>query len=237
MIARDGFGLVFGTIAVFLVALALWYQFPGDLLLGVVLVLGALSLFNLFFFRDPNRNIPKNPFAVLSPADGTVSEIVKEKEEEYFQKQVQRISIFLSVFNVHVNRSPLAGRVDYFAYRTGKFLAAFKPEASADNEQTVIGMVDERGHKILFKQIAGLIARRIVCNLREGKTVAAGQRIGLIRYGSRMDIFLPMDAKVLVKKGQRVKAGETVLATFPDQGDRSSADRKDVELPQSEITG
>ncbi len=237
MVARDGLSIIVGSFVVFAISLGLWYAFPSPVSFYTMLILGALSLFNVYFFRDPERTAPPNPFAVIAPADGRVTEIVREKEEEYFHKEVQRISIFLSVFNVHVNRSPMSGRVDYFTYRTGKFLAAFKPEASAENEQTVIGLVDEHGHKILFKQIAGLIARRIVCRLREGKTVQAGQRIGMIRFGSRMDVFLPLDARVLVKKGQRVTAGETVLATFPDQGDRSSAETNDIELPESETTG
>ncbi len=236
MIAKDGRGIIIGTFLAFFVSLAVWQFFPHPVSQGAAILLGIFSFFNLYFFRDPNRNIPKNHLAILSPADGKIVKIQQVNEETYFKKQVQQISIFLSVFNVHVNRMPISGRIDYLAYRTGKFFAAFKDEASKENEQTAIGVINKNGHRVLFKQIAGLLARRIVCNLREGQWKNGGERMGLIRYGSRVDVFLPMEATVLVKKGQTVKAGETVLATFPNGGDFELEDKTIVETPQTEIT-
>jgi phosphatidylserine decarboxylase len=135
-----------------------------------------------------------------------------------------------------VNRTPIAGTVDYFTYRTGKFWAAFKEEASRENEQTAIGIANQNGHRVLFKQIAGIIARRIICHLREGQKWEAGKRMGLIRYGSRVDVFVPVDAKILVKTGQTVRGGESILATFPNGGDFSSVEQTIVEVPKTEVS-
>lgn len=236
MFAKDGLGIIIGSFAVFLLSMGINYFFPSTVALTMTVLLGIFAVFNLFFFRDPQREVPDNQFAVISPADGRVMEVRNVKEEHYFNSQVQRISIFLSVFNVHVNRTPIAGTVDYFSYRTGKFLAAFKAEASGENEQTVIGMVSQKGHRVLFKQIAGLIARRIICHQREGQVWEAGKRMGLIRYGSRVDVFVPLDAKVLVKKGQNVKGGESILATFPNGGDQTSIEETIVETPKTEVS-
>ncbi len=235
MFAKDGLGIIIGSFVVFLVSLAVWYFFPHPVSQGVTVLLGVFSIFNLFFFRDPEREIPKNSLAVLSPADGKVVRIQKVMEEEYFKQETHQVSIFLSVFNVHVNRMPISGRVDYLTYRTGKFLAAFQDAASAENEQTAIGVSDEYGHRVLFKQIAGVIARRIICHVREGQWVNAGERMGLIRYGSRVDVFVPVQAKVQVKVGQGVTGGITVLATFPNGGDLASEEQTIVELPKTEI--
>lgn len=234
MFAKDGLGMIAGSFVVFFISLGAAMLFPHPALYALATVLGIFAIFNLFFFRDPERNIPQNPRAVLSPADGKVTQIVSVQEADFFAKEVQRISIFLSVFNVHVNRLPISGKVEYFVYRTGKFLAAFKTEASLENEQTVIGMIDRFGHKVLFKQIAGVIARRIICNVREGQSGNAGERMGLIRFGSRVDVFVPLDANVLVKTGDTVKGGETVLATFPEEGEYARVDETLLELPERE---
>lgn len=236
MPTKDGIGIIAGTLLAFLVSGGVWYWSPSTPALVMTCLLGFLAVFNFYFFRDPQREITGNHLSVLSPADGKVTQIVKIHEPDYFNSQVQRISIFLSVFNVHVNRAPISGTVDHFVYHTGKFMAAFKEKASLENEQTAIGVRNDFGHRVLFKQIAGLIARRIVCHLREGDTCKAGQRIGMIRYGSRVDVFLTPDAKVLVTKGQKVKAGETVLATFPNKGSESSSEERLVEVPQSELS-
>lgn len=235
MFAKDGIPLITGTAVLFLLSWALHHYMPHPITLLVTAFLGFLSVFNLFFFRDPDRKVPENPLAVISPADGKVVKIISVEENDYFNRQVQRISIFLSVFNVHVNRSPLTGAVDYFAYRSGKFLAAFNHMASEENEQTVIGISDTAGRRVLFKQIAGLIARRIVCHLQEGASTSAGERMGLIRYGSRVDVFVPLDVKVLVREGQRVRAGESILATFPEEGPQEATEKSFSGLPESEI--
>jgi phosphatidylserine decarboxylase len=232
LVAKDGLGIIVSTFILFILSLGASYIFQHPSAYALAVIIGVLSIFNLFFFRDPKRDIPNNPLAVLSPADGKVTQIIKIDEPDYFDREVQRISIFLSVFNVHVNRMPIAGKVDYFSYRTGKFLAAFKEDASLQNEQTVIGVANEHGHKVLFKQIAGLIARRIICNLREGQEIGAGKRMGLIRYGSRVDVFLAPEAKILVKVGSMVRGGETILATFPNNGSVEGAEETLVETPK-----
>lgn len=236
MIAKDGLSIVIGTFVFFIVSFAAWRWIQHPVLLIITIIIGLLSLFNLYFFRDPERTIPNNPRAVLSPADGKVVQIVNVEDTEYFHGRVQRISIFLSVFNVHVNRVPISGRVDYFAYHPGRFLAAFKEKASLENEQTAIGMVNDQGHRVFFKQIAGIIARRIVCHLREGQIRSAGERMGMIRYGSRVDVLLPFEAKVQVKIGQVVKGGESVLATFPEPGPDREAQQTIVETPKTELS-
>jgi phosphatidylserine decarboxylase len=134
-------------------------------------------------------------------------------ETEFMQERTRRVSIFLSVFNVHVNRVPCEGEVKYFRYKSGRFLVASQPNASVENEQSVIGLETLHG-KILFKQIAGILARRIVCDLREGHRVQRGERFGMIKFGSRMEVFLPLDAEVKVRLREKVKAGESIIGEF-----------------------
>jgi phosphatidylserine decarboxylase len=173
------------------------------------------SVFNLTFFRDPDRIIPDNPDAFISPADGKVVAIQTVTENEFFKTDVCRISIFLSIFNVHVNRSPFSGTVELYKYKSGAFVAAYREDASLKNEQTVIGIVDEKKRKVMFTQIAGAIARRIVCHLREGFNTRSGERIGMIRYGSRVDVyFLEQEVDIKVKINDKVKAGESILGVF-----------------------
>ncbi len=163
-----------------------------------------LAIFCLWFFRDPERAIPDGPFAV-SPADGKIVAIKNEGAQT-------RVSIFLNVFDVHVNRSPIAGKITEVKYRTGKFLVASKPEATTDNEQNFITVEGANGTRIVFSQIAGLIARRIICYKKAGDIVAAGERVGYIKFGSRVDMFLGPEWSVAVKEGQRVAAGSDVIA-------------------------
>lgn len=217
MIAKGGIGIIAGFFVLFLVLLIVWSFYKNSFLLFITILSGLIFLFNLYFFRDPNRVIPDNPRAVLSAADGKVVQIVEEFEPDYFQQQVRRVSIFLSVFNVHVNRIPITGQVEYLKYIPGKYLAAFKEKASKENEQTEIGIINDSGYRVMFKQIAGIIARRIVCDLNEGQFVKAGARMGMIRFGSRVDIFFPLSARVLVDVGQKVYGGETIIATFVEE--------------------
>jgi phosphatidylserine decarboxylase len=171
------------------------------------LPLCILAAFCLYFFRDPNREVPAGPVAV-SPADGKVV-VVKPEDGG------QRISIFLNVFDVHVNRTPIPGRVTDIHYQEGQFLVASKEEASHSNEQntiTVEGTVAGQSTRIVFKQIAGLIARRIICYKKPGDTLAAGERVGLIKFGSRVDVQLGPEWEVVVHVGQRVSAGSSVIA-------------------------
>ncbi|MGB9233515.1 MAG: phosphatidylserine decarboxylase family protein [Terriglobales bacterium] len=201
---RDGYfyGIGSAIAAALLAWLAAWpYAVP-------VLLLGA---FCLWFFRDPERVIPDIPGAVVSPGDGKVTDVstINAAGSEH-----TRISIFLSVFNVHVNRSPIAGVIREVRYQRGKFLNAMAANSAEENEQNIV-TVEGEGRTVIFKQIAGLIARRIVFNLKVGDTVARGQRVGLIKFGSRVDVVLDRDAAIQVKPGDCVQGGATVLAVLP----------------------
>jgi phosphatidylserine decarboxylase len=177
----------------------------------VAVVLVCLALFVFSFFRDPERAIPAEPGAIVSPGDGRV---VVVTDEENAGRPGKRISIFLAVWNVHVNRAPAAGVITKMEYRPGKFLAAMRERASMENEQNVFTLSSEAGDMV-FKQIAGLIARRVVSWKQEGERVARGERIGLVRFGSRVDVWLPKDAEILVRVGENVKGGSSVLALWP----------------------
>src|SRR5580658_4628980 len=175
------------------------------------IVLVCLAIFVFSFFRDPERVIPAEPGAIVSPGDGRV---VVVTDEEDAGRPGKRISIFLAVWNVHVNRAPAAGVFTKMEYRPGKFLAALRERASMENEQNVFTLSTDAG-EMVFKQIAGLIARRVVSWKKEGERVARGERIGLVRFGSRVDVWLPKDAEILVKLGENVKGGSSVLARWP----------------------
>lgn len=178
---------------------------------GIVLL--VLTLFVLFFFRDPERAVPPGEDVVVSPADGRVIVIKDTYEPDYLKQDVKQISIFLSVFNVHVNRAPIGGSVEVVKYNPGKFHVASVDKASLVNEQT--SMVIATGkNKILVKQIAGLIARRIVCYARPGDMIKTGERYGLIRFGSRVDMFLPKNAELRVKLGDKVGGARDVIAVL-----------------------
>jgi phosphatidylserine decarboxylase len=173
------------------------------------------TLWCVYFFRDPPRVTPVRDGIVVAPADGRVSQVVNAvppRELELGERPLPRISIFMSVFDCHINRSPVAGRIDRIIYRAGKFLSADLDKASEDNERNAFVMTTASGQRIAAVQIAGLIARRIVPFAREGEMVGAGQRIGMIRFGSRVDLYLPEGARPLAAEGQTAIAGETVLA-------------------------
>lgn len=190
-----------------------WLLTHSYLLLALPLLLAA---FFLWFFRDPERKIPTGPGLIVSPADGVVTgtEWIETTEGSRL-----RLSIFLNVFNVHVNRSPVGGTVTLVEYRKGEFLNAMKEESVLHNEQTLIA-VDTGEYEVSFKQIAGLLARRIVCNLKVGDRIERGQRMGLIKFGSRVDVLLPAEVTLKVKTGSRVKGGSTVLAEMTASGNR-----------------
>ena len=172
-------------------------------------IFGLGFLFVTWFFRDPERRIPNEPNVIVSPADGKITEIVTENEP-INGKQCKRVTIFLSVFNVHGNRVPIEGTIEDIRYNPGKFLAAFNPKASMDNEQNLILINNGRTH-IFVKQIAGLIARRIVCWPKKGDHYESGQRYGLIRFGSRVDILLPENTKLSVACGDKVSGGKSII--------------------------
>ena len=178
---------------------------------GIAAAFGAVALFTAWFFRNPRRSAPKSDRAVVAPGDGKIVEICEESEPRFLKGKSVRISIFLNIFDVHVNRIPCDGTVEQVAYQPGRFLVASRPEATLQNEQNALVIQAAQGAKVLCVQIAGLIARRIVCWVAPGETVACGERFGLIRFGSRMDVYLPVSTKLNVKVGDHVKGGETLL--------------------------
>jgi len=179
---------------------------PLSVTIGAVLVF--LAFFVFYFFRNPDRTIPMEPGAVVSPADGRV---VVVKDEENAGRPGRRISIFLAIWNVHVNRSPAAGTITRLEYKPGKFLAAWAEKASLENEQNVFTLSSEYG-EIVFKQIAGWVARRVVSWKKTGDSVGRGELVGLVRFGSRVDLWLPLGAEIAVKVGDNVKGGSSVVA-------------------------
>jgi phosphatidylserine decarboxylase len=206
-IHREGHRFVLIFAAVTLVLFLIWQPLGW---IGVV-----LTLWCVYFFRDPDRVTPIRPGIVVSPADGIVNmiiEAVPPSELELGDAPRTRISIFMNVFNCHVNRSPVAGSVRRVEYRAGKFLNASLDKASDDNERNAVVIDQADGSNVVVVQIAGLVARRIVCNVAEGNTLAVGERYGIIRFGSRLDVYLPSGLTTLVSVGQTVIAGETVLA-------------------------
>jgi phosphatidylserine decarboxylase len=174
----------------------------------------ALAIFILWFFRNPDRDVPTDPRAIVSPADGKVLSVEPVFESRVLKADVQRISIFMGLTDVHVNRIPYDGRIMGVYYHTGKFLSAFKDKASLDNEQQALLLETTGGKQLLFVQIAGFVARRIVTWVREGDRVERGNRYGLIRFGSRVDVYLPRETKVTVKVGDRVAGGSSVLGVW-----------------------
>ncbi|MHB8907307.1 MAG: phosphatidylserine decarboxylase family protein [Syntrophales bacterium] len=177
--------------------------------IGVLFLLA--TLFVIWFFRNPERTMPENPLQIISPADGRVIGIEEASSVEFPGRSFLKISIFMNVFNVHVNRIPFSGEVVSIRYKPGKFLSANLDKASALNERNTVLIRTDDGREIITVQIAGLIARRIVCWLKEGMKVTKGDRFGLIRFGSRVELFLPTDSILLVKTGDQVRAGETPI--------------------------
>jgi phosphatidylserine decarboxylase len=200
---RDG--IYYGLAALLTAILLGWFWAPLAIL---PLLLGA---FFLWFFRDPQRTVPNTPGAIVSPADGKVTFVGPITQNG---KQANRISIFLNVFNVHVNRSPWGGVISHVEYRKGKFGNAMGEGSSEDNEQNIV-TVEGEGQRVTFKQIAGLIARRIVFTKKVGDTVACGERIGLIKFGSRCDVIFDASAEVKVRLGDKVSGGSSILAIAP----------------------
>ena len=206
-LAKEGyvFFVPVGLIALALAALSLYW---------VAGVCFLLFLFIVNFFRDPNRIVPQEKNAIISPADGKVVEIVKENDP-FMNQPSTRVSIFLNVFDVHVNRVPISGRIEKLTYNKGKFLNAASPKASLDNEQTAL-LIDNGQHKVVVKQIAGLIARRIVCWAKVGDEYKSGERFGLIRFGSRADLFIPESTRLTVSLGDRVAGGADIIGYLPE---------------------
>ncbi len=203
-IAREGF--------VFIGLFALLAWLAGGTPLGIFF--GLLTAFSLYFFRDPKRCVPVGANLLVSPADGVVVDVSRVEEGRFLKTPAIKVGIFLNIFDVHVNRVPIAGRVVGVFYNPGKFFAANVPKASLENEQNALLLETPAGARVVCIQIAGLIARRIVCRVSEGMALRGGERFGLIRFGSRVDLYLPVTADIRVAVGERVRGGETVMGVL-----------------------
>ena len=204
-LAREGYPFILASIFVTIVTWLAGLCTVGYIFLGI-------TVFIVSFFRDPERYIPSGEDSIVSPADGKVIVVKRVTEGRILKAEAIQISIFMNVFNVHVNRVPASGRVSEVFYNPGKFFSADKDKASLENEQNALLIEAENGKKFAVNQIAGFIARRIVCYAKEGDAVEKGRRFGMIRFGSRLDVYLPVDCRANVKEGDKVKAGSTILA-------------------------
>jgi phosphatidylserine decarboxylase len=216
-IHREGYKILI-YLFIFLTALnvLMFYAFPDNTTVPNTVLVISLILFLLIlqFFRSPIRNFEINDNQIIAPADGKVVVIEEVLETEYFNEKRRQISIFMSPFNVHINRNPISGMVTYFKYHSGKYLVAWHPKSSTENERTTIVIRSKNDHEILLRQIAGALAKRIVWYLEAGKEIEQGEELGFIKFGSRVDVFVPLDAKVMVQLGQKSVGGKTVLAEF-----------------------
>jgi len=213
--AKEGLTLCLGLLIITFLIWGLWL-FDGKSLTFAVGVAGAfLTMFVFYFFRDPQRTIPDADSVLVSPADGKIVAIKQLTSHQYLNSSATQISIFLSPLDVHINRIPKAATVEFVNYKKGSFWAAYKDQASEENEQTEIGLITDNGTKIVVKQIAGWMARRIVCRLEKGNRVSTGEKFGMIKFGSRTDLIVPADTELEVKLGQHVKGGSTIIGRLP----------------------
>jgi phosphatidylserine decarboxylase len=217
-IAREGYPFIFSTAIPAIVLLDAAVQFGGPFLWGFAAAISALAIGVIGFFRDPERSGPKGTDLILSPADGKIIEITTVNERSFLGGTAVRLSIFLSLFDVHVNRYPVSGDVEHRSYDPGRFEPAWRPSASHSNERSSTG-IQFNGSSLLVNQIAGLAAKRIVNYADVGDRVQQGERMGLIRFGSRVDIYMPQDVELSVKVGQRAVGGMTILARVPGSAD------------------
>ena len=216
LISKYGYDVVGTVIALAVLGTLLAWLFVDVKIVkyGVTGILALFLIFTLGFFRDPARKTPTGDNLIIAPADGEVVLIAPVREEEYLKSDAVQVSIFMSPLNVHVNRFPITGTVGYFKYVSGDYLVAYDEKSSLRNERTLIG-VENANVKVLFKQIAGFVARRIVANVKVGDHAVAGVRFGMIKFGSRVDVIIPQSAAVRVRLGENTVAGETVLAVVP----------------------
>ena len=206
-IAKEGFFFIIPFVAAFVLLLIFSRNYVA------LVIIFLITFFLVFFFRDPVRIAPEGENLIIAPADGKIIKLEKIYEDRYLKENVTKISIFMSLFNVHVNRVPVTGTVEKINYNKGKFISAFKDKASLDNEQNSI-IIDTGRRKIVVKQIAGIIARRIICRISEKQKVRAGEKLGLICFGSRADIFIPGEVEMKIRLGETVKAGKTIIGVL-----------------------
>ena len=214
-IHREGYtSIALCILFIFILNAFINFLYPDILWLKWIIYILSFALFVIIlqFFRSPNINVIKNDEHVICPADGKVVVIEETEETEYLKDKRIQVSVFMSPINVHVNRNPISGIVKYFKYHPGKFLVAWHPKSSTENERTTVVIENTRGVAVLFRQIAGALARRIVCYSVEGEQAEQGEQFGFIKFGSRVDIFLPLGTEIKVGLGETVKGGITVLA-------------------------
>ena len=212
-IAAPGYRFILAGVVLILIGLLGGWPW----LAGLGVVSGG---FFVYFFRDPERVIPTEPGVIVSPADGLVIRVDEVEEDEFLKAPARYVAIFMNVFDVHVNRSPVAGVVTEMRHRAGEYMAAYRPDAASRNEQQALVLENSSGRRVLVVQIAGLLARRIIPFVKPGHHLARGERLGLICFGSRVDVYLPSDSQIEVKTGDRVKAGSSIIGRwheFPPQ--------------------
>jgi len=215
MLHKEGQASILITLVfLFLLNSGVYFLFPQNEVIKDIFILLSIAflIIILQFFRNPSVAIEKNEHHVLSPADGKVVVIEEVEETEFFHEKRIQVSVFMSPFNVHVNRNPISGVVKYFKYHKGKYLVAWHPKSSTENERTTTVIENKNKIQILFRQIAGALAKRIVWYVKEGQTVQQGEEMGFIKFGSRVDVFLPIGTKITVELNQVVKGGKTILA-------------------------
>jgi phosphatidylserine decarboxylase len=210
---KDGLGIIVISLILTIFVFLLSVLTRSKILSGITVLFLAITLFIASFFRDPERKITQEENIIFAPADGKIVELLPFSENSYLNSSGNKVSIFLSLWDVHINRNPISGIVKYSKHTPGRFNPAYKEKASAENESNELVLENDK-IKLVLKQIAGTIARRIVCRIKEGDKIIAGQRFGMIRFGSRVELFLPEKVKILVKLNQKVKAGETVIGTY-----------------------
>lgn len=217
-IHREGYRIICFNSVLWVLVAVLFFIFCPNRIVDIVVAAFCLyfSIFMFRFFRVPYRIPTKDPYLVISPGDGKVVSVQEVEENEFFHCKCTRVSIFLTFFDVHITWSPVGGKVTYYRYHPGKYIFAFHPKASELNERTTIGVRTDSGHDVMFRQIAGIVARRVVCYAREGGRIGQTDQAGFIKFGSRLDVFVPLGTELLVKKGDYVRGQETVLAKLKD---------------------
>lgn len=212
MFAKDGYALIAGALVLGLVLAWMGLKLDNRWSLPVWILGFLIACFTLYFFRDPDRTTPENDgYLVLAPADGKVVVVEEVEEPLYMKTRALKVSIFLSPLNVHVNRIPVNGVIEFDRYVPGDYLVAWHPKASEKNERSELGLIHPGGARIMFKQIAGAVARRVVYHVTTGDSVRAGDRFGIVKFGSRMDILMPLGTEIRVQVGDRMRGGESIL--------------------------
>ncbi|NTU95595.1 MAG: phosphatidylserine decarboxylase family protein [Bacteroidales bacterium] len=232
-IHKEGHGIIFKSFLLIAVIVVALYFILG---MGNAFYISAAAAALLFFiivrfFRSPKRIPVQDNSAVLAPADGRIVIVKEVYEGEYLKRNCIQVSIFMSIFNVHVNWFPVKGVVKYYKYHPGNYLVAMHPKSSEKNERTTI-VVDRDSTPVLFRQIAGLLARRIVCYAKEGSVVTQGEQVGFIKFGSRVDLFLPIESRIQVTRGQKVKGTQTIIARLPEPTENEP--KREADFPESE---